>query len=113
MRKARRATAKSALVDLAARQEKYYAMNNRYADTLSLLGYSSASPNQFDVVNDGGAVYYQVKLTVTPATTSGDPAKFSATATPAGDQAKDPCGSLLLDSIGRQDVSGTAKKGCW
>lgn len=110
MQKSRRASAKSALMDLAARQEKYYAMNNRYTDVLSLIGYP-ATGSQFDVTEGHSSAYYQVDVTVSAATDS-VPASFSAVAKPVGAQAGDSCGNFSLDSTGRQDASGSVVS-CW
>ena len=110
VQKSRRASAKSELMDLAARQEKYYAMNNRYTSTLSQLGYTSTG-SQFDVDEGSNSAYYRVNVSVTAAA-GNTAAGFVAVATPVGPQAGDSCGNLSLDSTGRQNASGGVIA-CW
>lgn len=108
VQKSRRAAAKSELMDLAARQEKYYAMNNRYTSTLSQLGYT-ASSSQFNVDEGSNVAYYRVDVSATAASGT-TAAGFTAAATPIGPQVGDSCGRLSLDSTGQQAASGTS---CW
>jgi type IV pilus assembly protein PilE len=107
VRKSRRADAKSALLDLATRQERYFSVNNRYADTPDKLGYVETA---FPVnVLSGSSAFYQLSITPTTPTTS-----YSATATAVGGQVGDACGNYTVDNLGVQTVSGsTPAANCW
>ncbi len=105
--KSRRTVAKTSLLDLAGREEKYYSTNNTYTNQPTQLGYTSASfplavPNTADN-------YYQ--LNVTAASTTA----FSATAIPQGAQAKDSCATYSINQLGVQGNTGntTASSRCW
>lgn len=115
VRQSRRASAKTALLDLASREEKWYAVQNRYDATLTDLGYASAqvsgSPEAIQVPNNTNEDYYSVSVSVTPASAA-TAAGFIATAVPQGDQTKDTCGSYTLTNLGVQGNS-TSSNGCW
>lgn len=123
--KSRRTLAKTALLDFAAREEKYFSMNNVYADVSSTtscaksntadnvfckLGYPSGtySSGIYSITGSDATVYYS--LTVTP-TTAGT-TTFTATATPtsASGQNKDACGTYTLNNLGQQTPTSS---GCW
>jgi type IV pilus assembly protein PilE len=98
--KSRRSDAQALLLDLAARQERYYFDEAKYANKLTLLKYSA------DTINTPEG-YYSV-------TTSNTTTEFTATATPQGAQATDKCGNLSIDQIGQKTRSGTAPLDrCW
>ncbi len=103
MRKSRRTEAKTALLELAAREERYFATNSAYTNVVGNLGYSGAWP-----VTVGGG-FYQINVTAASATA------FTATATPINGQASDSiCGTYTLDNTGTQTVSGTGgATTCW
>jgi type IV pilus assembly protein PilE len=107
--KSRRSDAKAALMDYAARQERYYSINNTYATTaqMTLLGYSTFPIN----VASGNQAFYLLDHVVTPATPTAN-ATFTATAAPLGNQlTKDTtCGSFTLNSAG---VQTPTTAGCW
>lgn len=107
VRKSRRADAKTALLDLAQREERYMAQYSVYTDDATKLGYSSAFPL---AVQSGGQSYYSIAK---PTLTNSN-AAFSATATPSGGQASDSCGSYTIDNTGAQSVSGSSSgTSCW
>ena len=92
VRKAKRSQAKADLVELAQLAERFHTVNNTYAGwTLPF----SQSPRD-------GMSHYGLALSDTGA------AKFTLTATPAGDQAKDKCGTLTLNQAG---VKGSGSGG--
>src|SRR3569833_2829126 len=113
--KSRRTEAKTALLDLASREERYNSTNSSYSSTLSDLGYSGAWPIKV------GSGYYQITACVaantTCATDAGKGQAFLLTAQPVGAQAGDTlCGSFTLASTGSQKVTGTASgspSSCW
>jgi type IV pilus assembly protein PilE len=131
VRKSRRTDAKTALLDLAAREEKYLSLNNAYTATATNLGYTS-----FPQVVGGG--YYTINVCVsTPgnagtmsasvvacpgaATTTAVPAYIvSATPVAGMSQANDSsCQYFAVDSTGAQYASSSTGIGtntvstCW
>ena len=106
VQKSRRTDAKTALLDLATRQERYFTMNNTYAGTAANLGYGGPFP--LDVLTSGTAFY---QLNVTASSSAG----FTATATPVNAQAGDTqCGTYTIDQLGTQSSSGTlGAAACW
>ena len=106
VRKSRRADAKSALLDLATRQERFFSTQNTYTNNAANLGYSAAFPQP---VLTSGQAYYQIDVTAASAT------GFTLTASPLGDQQNDPCGSYVLDQLGTQSNSANTLSSaeCW
>ena len=121
MRKSRRTEAKSALLDLASRQERYYSTNSAYTNDASLLGYDTTSKTLFQY--KVGSNYYQVSVCVGAGIpTAGNGAQalnstgatYLLQATPIGAQVADTiCGSFTLDNTGVQSDTGTQTSGCW
>jgi type IV pilus assembly protein PilE len=121
MRKSRRTEAKSALLDLASRQERFYSTNTAYTNDAKNLGFDSTSKTlfQYNVGNN----YYQVSVCVgnpIPTACNGAQALNSAAAnyliqaTPIGTQTADTlCGSFTVDNTGVQSTTGTQTSGCW
>lgn len=85
--KSRRSDAHSVLLDVAARQERFYFDNGSYANALSALSYSA------DAI-DTPEGYYSVSITASSATS------YTITAAAQGDQASD--GDLTLDNLGNK-----------
>ncbi len=92
--KSRRVDAKNALLDLAAREERYYATNNAYTATASNLGYSGSFPV---AISTGGPTTYT--LTVS---TSNSNANFTAQALRGSVQTSDACGDYQITDQGIQ-----------
>jgi type IV pilus assembly protein PilE len=91
---ARRADAKSALLDAAQRLERCYTQTNTYVG----CNFPATSPDDF----------YAIAATAQTATA------FTLTATPQGVQANSPCGTYTLQSDGTRTVSGTlGADRCW
>lgn len=115
-RKSRRTEARTALLDLAAREERYFATNSIYTSSPANLGYAGSS---FPV--NVGSNYYQITACVSATaaigacTDAGTGAAFLLTATPINDQQKDStCGTLTMDATGAQAASGSAGTTiCW
>jgi len=103
MRESRRTEARTALLELAAREERYFATNAAYSSTPASLGYTGSFPQSV------GSGYYELNVALgNPATT------YTATAAPQGNQAVDSCGTFQIDNTGSQTVSGsTAASTCW
>jgi len=113
VRKSRRTEARTALLDLAAREERLYATTNTYSSTPSALGYAAAG-DAFPMTVGSG--YYQVAV----AANAGPPATFTLTATPVagmGQENDTDCASFGVDQAGRQSaVDGSAvdaSAACW
>ena len=110
IRKSRRADAKTALLDLAARQERYSSVNNVYTNVPSQLGYVATGDVYPVNILSSGQANYQLSVTVgAPATT------YTATATPIGGQTLDGCGAYSISSLGVQSNAGNtvATADCW
>jgi type IV pilus assembly protein PilE len=116
IRKSRRTEAKTALLDIAGREEALYSSTNAYGSTPASIGYG-ASTSAFSNVSVGNG-YYQVAVTVTAGTSSAA-AQFTATATPIAGMGQDldsSCASFSVNSAGVQsatDSSSAASLSCW
>jgi type IV pilus assembly protein PilE len=117
VRQARRTEAKSALLDLASLEERFFSVNNSYTSDQTQLGYGGTAGSSFSV----GSGYYNVTITgvnpasssITAGVTTTTPATYTLTATPTGDQLKDTsCPSFTLNQQGVQGPSATAAT-CW
>ncbi len=112
--KARRSDAKSALLDLAQREERYQSTANQYTDVATALGYGAGTSvtlaNPMNVTS-GATSFYQLSVTVP----SSAPTTFAARAVPTGTQAtKDTeCATFTLDQTGAQSVSTGNTTKCW
>lgn len=109
--KSHRVDAKTALLDLATRQERFFTLQNVYSSSPTALGYGAAS---FPIaVQTGGQSFYTIN--VTQVNNAASPPSFSASAVPAGPQVKDACGSYGITSQGIQSNSGntTPTAQCW
>ena len=104
--KSRRTDARSALLDLAGREEKLFSVANAYSALPSDLGYGAVGVPWPITVGSG---YYQVSVT-TP-----DSQSYSITATPLGAQLNDTtCASLSVNQLGAQTSTGTGTAAtCW
>lgn len=104
--KARRTDAKTSLLDLASREERYFTTNNSYTNVPNNLGYTGAFPVQ--VPNPTEFVY---GISVTGSTIS----SWTATAVPNGNQVNDTCGTYIINDQGVQGNSGAATPSaqCW
>jgi type IV pilus assembly protein PilE len=95
IRKSRRTEAKTAILDLASREERLFSTTNNYSQTPADLGYQ-AWPQQV------GGGYYTVSVTAPPVVGTA-PAKFLITATAINTQLKDTqCLSFTVDQTGQQ-----------
>jgi type IV pilus assembly protein PilE len=110
--RANRSAAKSLLLQIADRQEQYFADNKRYANDMTQLGFAT---NGFAIDNQGAPVstssydrLYAISLSNTSATT------FTVNAAPLlGQSSRDTdCGTLTLTHAGQKGQSG-AGNSCW
>jgi type IV pilus assembly protein PilE len=118
IRKSRRTEAKTALLDLASREERLLSTTNVYSDDPVNLGYTGNGANKpFNV----GSGYYQITIAVTAANPAAVPptvATFTMTAAPQGTQALDTqCQQFAVNSTGTQSaIDGSAADStqtCW
>jgi len=95
MRKSVRAQAQAFLTDSASRQQQYLVEKRRYAASVPALGMTAPAPvsSAFDIAIAAAA---------------GPPPTFLITATASGDQAKDACAVMTIDSAGNR-----APASCW
>jgi type IV pilus assembly protein PilE len=94
----RRSNAVIALIDLASRLEQYYSDNHSYAEVV--MKNMNIKANKF----------YQLEIT------SADEGSFLIEAIPIGAQAQKDykCGTLILDNLGNESVSGVGNiRDCW
>ena len=118
VRQSRRTDAKTALMDMASLEERYFSVNNAYSTATTDLGYGGAFP----VTVGGGYFVVQapaVTLAVAPtaALPAGTPASFTLEADAIGDQANDTCQKFFLTSAGVQTAQAPADPNgnydCW
>ena len=112
MRESRRTDARSALLELAAREERYYDTNSAYTGTASNLGYSGFGTG-YPV---GNGQYYYIDPPTVSAGTGTTPPSFTLVAhpEPTGPQAQDSdCTSFTVDSTGKQSATGANPASCW
>ena len=103
--RAARAEAKTALMETAADQERFYSANTSY----SVNALPLANPPQETKASRDG--HYQITVA---ACASGTIANcFVATATPLGDQANDECTTLTLTNTGIRGATGASTEECW
>ena len=108
IRKSRRGDAKSALLDMAAREERYNTINFLYTNSAVALGYVS---DPVVVPNPVPNAYYQITIALGTGSTS-----YVLTAAPLLDQANDSCKSFTLSDVGVQALSTNATSSvadCW
>ncbi len=110
--KSHRVEAKTALVDLAGREERFFNTNNTYSQTPSDLGYGATAATFPMTIGSG---YYTVSVAFTPYS-AGPPVvlpAYTITATAIGNQLKDTnCTSFTLTSTGVQ-TSLPNTSNCW
>ena len=114
VRKSRRTDAKTALLDLAGREERFFSINGSlYSAQASDMGYAG-----WGAANPVGSGYYAIQAPVVAAGAGNAPPSFTLTAVPIGTQVSDTtCASFTVDSTGRQrafDTGGVDQTAvCW
>jgi type IV pilus assembly protein PilE len=114
IRKSRRTEAKTTIMDLAAREERYFATQNMYTTSPASLAYGSgAFPLQ-------SGTYYQISSVTTSAATATTPGGYVLQVTPvAGSpQLQDTsCQTFQVDQTGKQssldNSSNDSSTTCW
>jgi type IV pilus assembly protein PilE len=113
VQKSRRTDARNALMDIAAREERYLSVANSYSALPTDVGYPGLGWPQ-NVTNN----YYSVTVTTPDPAYAGTGASFVITATAIGIQTGDAaCQSFSVNQIGNQTAltSGGARNDstCW
>jgi type IV pilus assembly protein PilE len=118
MRKSRRTEARNAVLDLAAREERYLSIYNLYSQTPSELGYGTSTT--WAAVGAIGSGYYTLSVSKNDPDTTVDPPTlptYTITATATGSQVKDTaCKTFTINQLGQQtatDSSDAATTNCW
>lgn len=108
VRESHRTDARSALLDLAGREERYFATQNTYTNDSTQLGYTTGGDTWPQTVGSG---FYQIAQP----TIGASPPSYSITATAVGMQANDTaCTTLTVNSAGQQTSTGTGSAAtCW
>jgi len=112
-RKSRRTEARTALLDLAGREERNFSTTNLYSSTPSQLGYTGAA---FPITVGSG--YYSVNVAVTAPVAGGALATYTLVATAIGDQVKDTnCQTFTVTQTGSQTSTNSggadSTATCW
>lgn len=116
IRKARRADAQAALLELAQFMERHYSLNNSYLcrqDAGPCAGKTiDTDPPDLpfeEAPKDGGTKFYDLSFSAGPTATS-----FTLQAAPKGGMAGDPCGNLRISNTGQKTRTGSADASqCW
>ncbi len=103
--KARRADGMAFILDIADRQERFYADRGTYTTTMTDLGYADA--------NSPEGAYYTAAITDDPANDL--TITFTVTVTPQnGQEADTRCGAFTLTSLGVKTIGGSSTvQDCW
>lgn len=102
MIEARRTEAKTKLMEVLQKEERYFNENNTYTNNVTQIGYSSP------LYSDNN--YYIITIA---ANLNGLSDGIILTATPQGVQSNDiSCGNFILNSNGQKTISG-AGTNCW
>ena len=96
--RAHRSEAKSVMLDLSQRLERYYTDENTYD------GFSAPAPLRQVPTEGGRAQTYSIRIAT-------DDQSFEIIASPTGAQVHDKCGELSTDHAGRHASEGGAD--CW
>lgn len=112
VRESRRTDARTALLELAAREERYYATNNAYTADPASLGYSG-----FGTKYPVGNGYYYLDTPTFSNTASPPSFSLEAQPEPGTDQVNDAaCTTFSVDSTGAQTATGSgtnSSSACW
>jgi type IV pilus assembly protein PilE len=109
--KSRRTDARTALLDMAGREEKLFSTTNAYGTTPASLGYGTGTGTSVAV----GSGYYNVTVNVPDPAQANAAGTFSLVATPTGPQTSDTlCLTLSVNQLGQQSSTGSASTAtCW
>ncbi len=105
----KRSEGRAALVDLAAREERFYSDGNQYTATLGSGGLGYSDPGG---CSEGGTQTETCKYTLSIGDVTGTNQAFTLTATPTFDDTE--CGNLTFNQTGAKGISGSGSADtCW
>jgi type IV pilus assembly protein PilE len=116
VRKSRRTEARSAILDLAGREERVLSVNNSYSAVPTDVGYTGSTwPTAGISVGSG---YYTVVVTVPDPNFTGTGPSYVIAATATGGQSADTsCASFSVNQIGQQSSldssNASSTSTCW
>ena len=119
VQKSRRTEAKSALLDLAGREERLFSTTNAYSNVEAYLGYAASGTTVMTAMPFGNGYYTLTAVTPDTVNQPGVTNSYLLTAIPVAgtSQANDTlCGSFTVNQLGVQGVTGTAAATpgtCW
>ena len=102
----RRTVAINAILDLAAKQARFYTIGNTYSSSMTALGYASDPMPVSDVSNP----FYNVSVSASSAN------GFTLQAVPQNSQTSDTlCGTFTYTQLGQKGISSTtgSAASCW
>jgi type IV pilus assembly protein PilE len=117
VQKSRRTEARTAVLDLASREEKYFSTANSYSTDPTQLGYAAVGSGASFPQSTGS--YYQINVQVPNPNWAGTGPSYLITASPptTSQQYKDTaCFDFMVDQTGNQTAtaqSGAADNACW
>jgi type IV pilus assembly protein PilE len=117
IRKSHRTDARTALLDIAGREERYMSVYNTYSQVPTDIGYAGTTWGTGGIAVGSG--YYNVKVEVPNPNTTTVPLSYLITATPTNTQTADTtCASIMVDQLGQQTATGSggntaASADCW
>jgi type IV pilus assembly protein PilE len=115
IQKSRRTEAKTALLDLAGREERLFSTTNAYSRDESFLGYATVSTPMTNM--NFGNRYYQLTASVPDPAQPAGTSSYILTASPVAGQSQandTTCGSFSVNQLGQQTVTGTGTvASCW
>jgi type IV pilus assembly protein PilE len=112
VQKARRTDARTAVLDLAGREERYFSVANNYSQTPTDVGYGGVFPQPV------GSGYYNINVVVGTGPPPNLAPTFTITATAINQQLNDKsCASFSVDQLGQKssvDSGGADSTAtCW
>jgi type IV pilus assembly protein PilE len=109
--RARRADAKSVLMEAAQWIERQYTLSNAYnkLGDGSVLNTAALPAQLREAPKDGASKYYDIQFAANPTTTA-----YTLQAVPKNSMTGDKCGTLTLTEAGTKSATGTAGADwCW
>ncbi|MEE9357992.1 type IV pilin protein [Candidatus Vondammii sp. HM_W22] len=106
--KTQRTDGKSALIQAAVLQERWFTENSKYTTDMTKLGGSNSQEGHYVI----GAKIGDITGTACNKSAHTKDNCFELTATPGSTQSDNGCKNLTLDSFGRKKRSGTDNR-CW
>ncbi len=118
VRKSRRTEARTAILDIATREERFFSLNNAYTNDPTQLGYAAAGTFPINSPTNYYSLNVPVITAPNPAAVPPVQAGFQVTATAIGIQAQDTnCNTFTVDQSGRQTATnsggGDSTATCW